>query len=77
MAIEYKQAALTQNEQQIIYENILPTERNAGCEIFQVPERDDFMLRIPEPVEGNIKFGVFKLGLIKGTLSRKDIYEDR
>lgn len=49
------------------------TKGDKNCETF----KDFFMLRTPEPVKKDIKFGVFKLGKIRGNLSRKDIYEDR
>lgn len=49
------------------------TKGEKDCTTFE----DSFMLRTPEPIKKDIKFGIFKLGKIRGSLSRKDIYEDR
>lgn len=68
---------VTENEQNIIFEELEEVERERSYGVYQAPEFGVFMLKTPEPVEKDIKFGIFKLGKIKGTLTRKDIYEDR
>jgi len=75
----YRQVLATRNEQEILYNDIEDIEKNRSCEINEVPESDTkgFMLDKPEPVTSNVEFGVFELGEIKGTLRRKDLYEDR
>lgn len=63
--------------EQIIYADLVDTEKEKSYKINQTPEFGTFMLDEPEPIKGGIKFGIFKLGKIKGDLGRKDLYEDR
>lgn len=81
-------SVLASTSEQIIYADLIDTEKNKTYdyeiyeeelhEIEQPKELDigTFMLDNPEPIKESTKFGIFKLG-IRGTLRRKDIYEDR
>ena len=77
MQIEsYTQALVTENER-TIYKKVEEREQKRSYGIFQTQELNDFMLKIPKPIKKDIKFGVFHMGKIKGTLRRKDLYADR
>ncbi len=79
---------LASTSERILYEDLIDTEKNKNYEsekyeqryeIEQVQQLDagTFMLEKPEPIKETPKFGIFKLGKIKGTLKRKDLYEDK
>jgi len=44
----------TENEQEIIFEDLEEIEKERSYEIYQTPECDTFMLKTPEPVEKEI-----------------------
>ncbi|PIV39179.1 MAG: hypothetical protein COS29_04005 [Candidatus Omnitrophica bacterium CG02_land_8_20_14_3_00__42_8] len=79
---------LASTSEQILYRDLIDTEKNKSYEyeicdqryeIDQVQQLDtgNFMLERPEPIKETPKFGSFRLGKIKGTLKRKNLYEDR
>lgn len=84
-------ASTSEPSERIIYTDLIDTEKNTTykheiCDqrfedIDKLQQLDvgsfSFMLEKPEPVKEIPKFGIFKLGKIKGTLKRKDLYEDR
>ena len=50
----YRQILVTENEQDIIFEDLEEAERERSYGIYQTPKFGAFMLKTPEPIEKEI-----------------------